>query len=90
MTSELSKKIHGVGIGLFSKILAVKLSSYFYQNVAVEYISESEVEEFMWHSAPIAIQLNDGHWIYPSKDDEGNDGGAMFTTYTKLPCIPVI
>jgi len=58
--------------------------------VAVEYMSDSEVEEFMWHSAPIAIQLDDGHWIYPTMDDEGNDGGAMFTTYTKLPCIPVI
>lgn len=58
--------------------------------VAVEYMSDSEVEEFMWHNAPIAIQLDDGHWIYPSMDDEGNDGGAMFTTYSKLPCIPVI
>jgi len=58
--------------------------------VAVEYLLDPELEEFMWHKSPLAMKLDDGHWIYPTMDDEGNDGGAMFTTYSDLPCIPVM
>jgi len=58
--------------------------------VAVRYLSNDDLEFFMWHSAPLEIQLEDGHWLTPSMDDEGNDGGAVFTTYEKLPCIPTI
>ena len=56
----------------------------------VEYIPRDEAEENMWYKRPIAILLDDRDWIYPTMDDEGNDGGAMFTTYKDLPCIPVI
>jgi len=58
--------------------------------IAVRYMSNANLKNFMWHSCPIEIQLEDGHWLTPTMDDEGNDGGALFTTYEKLPCIPVI
>ena len=56
----------------------------------VEYIPRDEADENMWHNRPIAILLDDTHWIFPTMDDEGNDGGAIHTTMTTLKCIPVI
>tara|TARA_R110002020_G_C16295487_1_gene772753 strand:- start:2537 stop:2821 length:285 start_codon:yes stop_codon:yes gene_type:complete len=56
----------------------------------VEYIPQDEMEENMWHKRPISIQLDNRHWITPIMDDEGNDGGAMFTTFKELQTIPVI
>jgi len=56
----------------------------------VEYIPVEEAEENMWHKRPIAILLDDTHWIFPTMDDEGNDGGAIHTTMKDLQCIPVI
>ena len=45
--------------------------------IRVEYFSSKEAEEYMWHSRPMAMLLDDGKWLYPMRDDEGNDGGAM-------------
>jgi len=56
----------------------------------VEYIPTEEMEENMWYKRPIAIRLDNGHWIVPMMDDEGNDGGAMSTTFKDLSTIPVI
>ena len=56
----------------------------------VEYVSEEETEKTGWYKRPIAIQLNDGNWLVPMADDEGNDGGAISTTFDKLGVIPVI
>ena len=56
----------------------------------VEYISEEEVKDNMWHARPIAIQLDNKEWIIPMIDDEGNDGGAMSTTFKELGTIPVL
>ena len=56
----------------------------------VEYIGDDEMEENMWYKRPISILLDDGHWLTPLMDDEGNDGGAMCTTHKDLGTIPVI
>ena len=56
----------------------------------VEYIPVPEAEKNMWYKRPIAIGFDDGHWIVPMMDDEGNDGGAMSTTFKGLDTIPVI
>ena len=56
----------------------------------VEYMSKKDAEEQGWYKRPIQIRLNDGTWLTPSMDDEGNDGGALFTSDEKLPTIPVI
>jgi hypothetical protein len=56
----------------------------------VEYIPQDEMDENMWYKRPISILLDDEHWITPIMDDEGNDGGAMSTTFKDLGTIPVI
>ena len=45
--------------------------------IKVEYMSSREAEESMWYSRPLCFQLDDGTWVYPMRDDEGNDGGAL-------------
>ena len=45
--------------------------------VKVEWMNTKEVDEIGWHSRPVCMQLDDGTWIFPMADDEGNDGGAL-------------
>ena len=56
----------------------------------VEYMTEIEMKDNMWYNRPIAIQLDNKYWLIPMMDDEGNDGGAMSTTFKELGTIPVI
>ena len=46
----------------------------------VRYLTNEEAKGMMWYSRPIAIFFDDGSYIFISKDDEGNDGGAVFGT----------
>ena len=45
--------------------------------VKVEYMTEGECEETGWDNRPLAIMLDNGSWLIPRRDDEGNDGGAL-------------
>lgn len=56
----------------------------------VRYMTEEECKQMMWYNRPLVIAFTDGSWIFPSMDDEGNDGGAMYTSDDKLPIIPVL
>jgi len=56
----------------------------------VEYMTEIEMEDNMWYKRPLAIQLDNKYWLVPMMDDEGNDGGAISTTFKDLGTIPVI
>jgi hypothetical protein len=38
----------------------------------------------------VAFQTDDGLWFFPSRDDEGNGGGALFNSDGKHGCLPVI
>ena len=58
--------------------------------VKVEYLPEDMMEEWGWYKRPITIHLNDGNVLIASMDDEGNDGGAVFTSMKELQTIPVI
>jgi hypothetical protein len=58
--------------------------------VSVSYMSEETAKEWGWYSRPIQIDLSDGHQLLISKDDEGNDGGSIFTSYEDLSTIPTI
>tara|TARA_R100001224_G_C3914885_1_gene113236 strand:- start:164 stop:445 length:282 start_codon:yes stop_codon:yes gene_type:complete len=62
--------------------------------IQVEYMPKDEVEHMMFENSPICLLLEDSKgkrfWIYPTADDEGNDGGAMFTSIQNYPVIPVI
>ena len=46
--------------------------------VAVRYLSKQEEEMLGWNSRCIVMELEDGTLVYPSRDDEGNDSGALF------------
>jgi len=49
--------------------------------VKVEYMTKKESKKMLWYEQPICLLLEkDGKrfWIYPSQDDEGNGGGALF------------
>lgn len=45
---------------------------------SVRYLSKKEQEAMDWYNRTIVIQFTDGTLIFPSMDDEGNDGGALF------------
>jgi hypothetical protein len=55
----------------------------------VRYLTDEEMEEFMWYKRPVVIFFTDGSYMIPSADDEGNDGGAIFTSFKGLEVIPV-
>lgn len=50
---------------------------------SVRYLTEKEVESLGWYSKVLVIQFTDGTIVFPSKDDEGNDGGALFGQSSK-------
>lgn len=56
----------------------------------VRYMTKAEAKESMWFSRPLIIWFTDGSYIIPMADDEGNDGGAMSTSFKELPVIPVM
>jgi hypothetical protein len=45
---------------------------------SVRWMLDAEQKKLNWYHAPIVIQLDDGTLLYPSRDDEGNDAGALF------------
>jgi len=55
----------------------------------VRYMTEAERDQIGWYGRPIVILLDDGTALYPSRDDEGNDAGAIFTNNDSLSTIPV-
>ena len=58
--------------------------------VKVEYLPKKYMEEWMWDKRPITIHLEDGTILIPQMDDEGNDGGAIWTNVNDVGVIPVI
>ena len=46
--------------------------------VKVRYLSEEEKEQLHWYHRCEVIQFDDGSLLFPSRDDEGNDAGALF------------
>jgi len=57
---------------------------------SVRYMTDKEMNDFMWHKKPVVIDFTDGSWIIPQSDDEGNNGGALYTSDEKLAVIPTI
>ena len=58
--------------------------------VKIRYTNKSESEELGWYQAAPVILFDDGSWILASSDDEGNDGGVLFTSSDDMPTIPSI
>lgn len=55
--------------------------------IGARFLSDSEAIEQGWLNKPFAIILEDGTFIIPMKDDEGNDAGSLLTTNAELPVI---
>ncbi len=56
----------------------------------VRYMNKEEANVFGWYKRPLVFHLDNGIGITVSQDDEGNDGGALFTTDKQENCLPVI
>ena len=42
---------------------------------------KEEADDWMWYDQPLALLMEKNgkrFWMYPSADDEGNNGGALF------------
>lgn len=44
----------------------------------VRYLTREEMESLGWSQSVVVIELENGTLLFPSRDDEGNDGGALF------------
>ena len=58
--------------------------------VHVRYLNKKEMDDLGWEQIPLVIFFDDGGYMFPSQDDEGNDGGSLFTSFKDLSVIPVI
>ena len=59
--------------------------------IKVEYMGSEEAKNAMCDNRPVRIILEDGTNILPMRDDEGNDGGALWLGNTDLDtCLPVL
>lgn len=54
------------------------------------YMTGIERKDLGWRNRSLVLLLDDGTYIWPSADDEGNDAGAFFTNDPDLVTIPVI
>lgn len=44
----------------------------------VRYLTKGEMDALGWTQSVLVIELENGTLLFPSMDDEGNDGGALF------------
>jgi len=57
---------------------------------SVRYMTDKEMNDLGWYSKSLVIIFTDGSYIFPSSDDEGNNAGALFTSFKDLDTIPTI
>ena len=58
--------------------------------VSVGYMTKEEVEINGWSKSGVIMGLDDGTYIYPLADDEGNNPGALDTTNEKLGLLGTV
>jgi len=58
--------------------------------VDVCYLTDGEQDDLGWSRKSLVLIFEDGNYIFASSDDEGNDAGALFTSWDDLPTIPVV
>ena len=56
----------------------------------VRYLTNQEAQDLGWASRCVVLVLDNGNYVFPSADDEGNDAGAFFTGDEKHPVLPVL
>lgn len=57
---------------------------------SVAFMSHKDAEQCGWDKRPLIIELDNGLCLYPSADDEGNEGGALFHNNEDHPIFPVL
>ena len=57
--------------------------------VKVEWLPKDDAKKFGWHKRPIVLVLENGGYLFPMQDDEGNDGGALATS-SEMETWPVL
>jgi hypothetical protein len=60
--------------------------------VGVRLMTDGEARKADWYERSVVLVTEkDGNiqMLWPSRDDEGNGPGAIFTTFDKLPILPV-
>ena len=45
---------------------------------SVRYLKKAEMDALGWSESVLVITFDDGTMVFPSRDDEGNGGGALF------------
>ena len=55
--------------------------------VKVEYMPVEETDDMSWDYQPVCFLLDNGDWVYPMRDDEGNDAGALAVGRDMLPVL---
>ena len=61
------------------------------QIVKVRWMTKKEQKATGWDGdRAIVLELDDGTLIFPSRDDEGNGPGALFSTSKKESVLPVL
>lgn len=58
--------------------------------VKVRYLGINDLKNLGWSDSSVAFQLDDGNWIFASRDDEGNGAGSFFTSNEDNPVLPTI
>jgi hypothetical protein len=58
--------------------------------VNVRYMSDEERDAYGWAHRPMVIFFDDGSYLFPMSDDEGNEAGALCTSHDNLQTIAVI
>ncbi len=58
--------------------------------VEVSYMTREEAAGLGWSRRPVVLVLDDGTQVYASSDDEGNNGGALFTSSHDNPVLPAL
>jgi hypothetical protein len=56
----------------------------------VRYFTAEEAENMGWTGRPVAMLLDNGIWVFPSSDDEGNEGGSLFTSHHNDQVLPLM
>jgi len=56
--------------------------------IGMRRLTDEEMEECGWNENPMVILLDDGTFILPQRDDEGNDGGVLYVQ-SKRACSTI-
>ncbi|MEI6297104.1 MAG: hypothetical protein WCO84_05715 [bacterium] len=56
----------------------------------VRYQYTCEKQDLGWSKKALVIFFEDGSYLFPSSDDEGNNAGSLFTSIEGLEGIPAI